>query len=485
MARAGWLVPAVISAVVIAQGIHGVSLLMGEHGDSGDILYDSVPAILHGHYHRSRALGVPLYEAIAALLVWLGGIRLVNLCSLLLAVGSVFVFDHLLDRTVPPTRRVLVLCAFALNPIFLTNSTVPIEWMLALFLILCQLAAAIAYASTRSMPALIAYAFANMGCVLTRPDLVWLCAPVFLALLWETGWNRTAVIQAAAANLVGAAVVAGVYLSINPLQELETAVTFDGGTLARRLMLAGGGAIGLFGLLGICAALVLVINILQRIRQTGLNATSLPAKLFLLSAPILIARFIILPTKIEYLFPMLVIFLLAVAYEARQTLALGVMAASLVLGSVVQLSLLERQGTSDVFHLRPHIAPGAIAQDWQRRQQNADQRDPRYLDAIADAVYRPAGQAVEALHMVKFFPGLVSEGGDLIVGAPDLYRFDNPRFDPPMRRNDYRRVYVCDKSVAMANEGWRVLQAPEPIARFDRASGQVDTRCRPENGGGK
>src|SRR6266700_6531075 len=101
--------PAICCVVLLAQALHGVTLPLGEHNDSREILQNSVAAILKGHYQRSRSLGVPLYEAIAAACVGIGGTLLANLYSLALAIGSVFLFNHLLGRDLPPARRVLIL----------------------------------------------------------------------------------------------------------------------------------------------------------------------------------------------------------------------------------------------------------------------------------------------------------------------------------------------------------------------------------------
>ena len=95
-----------------------------------------------------------------------------------------------------------------------------------------------------------------------------------------------------------------------------------------------------------------------------------------------------------------------------------------------------------------------------------------------------------ALHSVNFFPGLISDREDLVIGAPELYRLDNPRFTdtldsgkfgvPDLTRSAFKRVFVCDRSVMLAGLGWRSLQRPVPIAHLSPATGRVDTVCRPE-----
>jgi hypothetical protein len=166
----------------------------------------------------------------------------------------------------------------------------------------------------------------------------------------------------------------------------------------------------------------------------------------------------------------------------------------MALGSVVQLSLLERSGASDRLQIRLQLNPGAVAQDWERRAQNAALYDPRYLAAVAGAAYgagHTEGGTIPTLSPRIFFPGLISDTNDLIIGSPELYQLDNPRFgfgpgrrmfggNGDSRRSAYRQIYVCDKSVAAAGKGWRVLQPPTPIAKLDPATGQLDTHCAPE-----
>src|SRR5260370_35832904 len=113
--RRSWLdaiagaTPALCCVVLLAQALHGVTFPIGEHNDSQTILQNSVAAILEGHYQRSRSLGVPLYEAMAAACVGLGEPLLANLYSMGLAIGSVFLFNHLLGRDLPPPRRIAIL----------------------------------------------------------------------------------------------------------------------------------------------------------------------------------------------------------------------------------------------------------------------------------------------------------------------------------------------------------------------------------------
>jgi hypothetical protein len=488
--------PALCCAVLLAQALHGVSFPIGEHNDSHTILRNSVAAILEGHYQRSRSLGVPLYEAMAAACVKIGGLLLANLYSLALAIGSVFLFDHLLGHDLPPARRILILAAFALNPIFVSNSTMLIEWMQAVFFMLCLLAAATAFLRTQSAASTWCYALAGIGCVLTRPDLAWFCGVVLVALLWETSDIRKGA-KLIGANAVAAVVTIGVFLSLNDVRELATAVTFEDRELSRQVALAAANTVALLGIIGTIAALALLAGIGWRVLRQGIGSAPFETKLLLVAMPIFAARLVMLPTKVEFLFPLLIVFLLAVARQARSVAALAALAVSMALGSVVQLSLLEHSGESDTLHVRLQLQPGGVAQDWQRRLQNAEMLDPRYLAALATASYGTAGiegGAIPALYSRAFFPGLISDANDLVIGRSEIYQLDNPRFaigpgrlmSPGIgdsRRSVYRHIYVCDKSVAVAGKGWRSLQPLPPIAKLDPATGQVDTKCLREGDG--
>lgn len=476
--------PALCCLVLLAQAVHAVAIPIGEHNDSRTIL-DVVPSILGGHYQRSRSFGVPLYEVIVSGLVGLGGTLLANFYSLALAIGSVFAFNHLLGRDLAPVRRILALVAFALNPIFVSNSTMLIEWMQVVFFLLCLLLAAAAVRRTRSGGTIACYAVASVACVLTRPDLCLFCGALFLVLLWETRDMRLAV-KLAVANAIAGAITVAIFLWLNDVKDLATAITVEDRELWRRVALAIVDGVALLGIVGSVAALVLLAAILWDLVRR-VKSPSFDTKLLLLVLPLIVARQIGLPSKVEFLFPLLIVFLLAVARDGRGTAAFGLMAASLALGSVLQVSLLERTGSGDALHLRVGLHPGAVAQDFDRRVQNTSMFDPAYLTAIAKASYGTDG-AIPKLEAREFFPGLISDSNDLVIGAPALYQLDNPRFafegtrrmfggNGDSRRSAYRHIYVCDKSVAAAGKGWRTLQPPTPIARLDAATGGVDTKC--------
>jgi len=479
-----------VSAVLLAHGINTVGLTMGEHGDSGEILFKSIPAILSGHYHRSRAFGVPLYELVAAGLFEIGGIVLVNVWSLILAIGSLFIFGLMLGRSLPLVWYFLGLAAFALNPIFLTNSTTPIEWMQAVFLQLCLLWAAERYTDDPNTVSAVSFSTLSAACILTRPDLVWVCVPVFLTVAWLLRRRWVAVVVLGAVSAIAAIITASIFFTINVSHELSlTAITYrDGGTLPHRLALAIGYILALFGPVGLIAAVLCSKSIAMTAWRES-DKLRFPVALFVVAVPFLTLRFFILPTKVEYLFPLLVIFLLAVFRELRSTSAL-VLAAALVLGSVVQISLLLRsQDAADSLSFHLALNPGAIAQDIERRRQFMENYDPAFLDALSKQIY-PLETPRPRLHPAVFFPGLISDTNDLVIGKPELYRLDNPRTAlppevdrfgvPDYKRSSFRKIFICDKSVAMAGWGWRVLQPLVPITFLNRETGRLNTICGEE-----
>jgi len=477
--------PALCCVVLLVLAFHAVTIPIGEHNDSRTIL-DVVPAILSGHYQRSRSFGVPLYEVIVSALVWLGGTLLANLYSLALSLGSVFLFNHLLGRDLAPTRRIPALAGFALNPIFISNSTMLIEWMQVVFLLLCLLVAAVAVRRTRKAAAVACYALVSVACVLTRPDLCLFCGALFLVLLWDTR-DKGLAVKLVGANALAGVITIGIFLWLNDVKDLATAITVEDRELWRRVALATVDGVALLGLVGTVAALILLATIAWDCVRRGAKFPSFETKLLLVVLPLIVVRQIGLPSKVEFLFPLLIVFLLAMARDGRSVSALAAMAASLTLGSVLQVSLLERSGSGDALHFHLRLNPGAVAQDFDRRVQNTAMFDPAYLAAVARAAYGAAG-AIPMLQPRAFFPGLISDTNDLVIGAPAVYQLDNARFafegtrrmfggNGDSRRSAYRRIYICDKSVAAAGKGWRTLQPPTPIARLDAATGVVDTDC--------
>src|SRR5205814_2531649 len=102
-------------------------------------------------------------------------------------------------------------------------------------------------------------------------------------------------------------------------------------------------------------------------------------RLLLVATPILAARLVMLPSKVEFLFPLLIVLLLAAARQAPSVAALAALTVSLALGSIIQISLTERSGVSDALHFRLRANPGGGAQDLERRPPHAAVRGPRYL----------------------------------------------------------------------------------------------------------
>jgi hypothetical protein len=111
--------------------------------------------------------------------------------------------------------------------------------------------------------------------------------------------------------------------------------------------------------------------------------------------------------------------------------------------------------------------------------------DADHLAAIAKLADNSG--SIGTLSPRAFFPGLISDQIDLVIGAPEVYQLDNPRFNfgrtrlmfggnGDSHRSAYRHIYVCDKSVAAAGKGWRVLQSLPPIAQMDPTTKQVDAQ---------
>ena len=483
------ILPVLFCVILIAQALPGIVLPIGEHNDSRTIL-DSANAILSGHYARSRSLGVPLYEFIVAAMIGIGGTTLANIYSVALAIISVYLFDRLLSTRLATGRRILALVAFVLNPMFLINSSAIIEWMQAVALMLSLLV--VAKSILRAPPQaslLIWYGAASTAAVLTRPDMCLFCAALFVAVLWEKPDLHLGV-KLAAINAIAAAATLAIFLSLNSISDLSMAVTIEDRELIRRIGLAAVDGIALLGPVGSIASALILAGFARMLWVKRGQPIPFEIKLLMLVLPIVAARQVGLPSKLEFLFPLFIVFLLAAAHSSNWRW-LALLAASLALGSVVQISFLDRNADSDSLRFRVAVNQGALAQDFDRRIQNSQLFEPHYLEAVARAAYGDRTAPLPSLQPRIFFPGLISDTGDLIIGSHAEYMLDDPRFafgpgrlmfpgNGDSRRSTYKQIYICSASLAAAGKGWRVLQPPTPIARIDPTTGQLQAVCRRE-----
>ncbi len=236
-------------------------------------------------------------------------------------------------------------------------------------------------------------------------------------------------------------------------------------------------------LFGIPGAVVVAIVGVKLFRQAIHRAAlSFWERALLVAGPVLVVRFVILPDKLEYVLPLLVLVLLAFAHRRMSRLWLATLSLSSASLSVITLSLFVRDAEGDHLRFSLHLDHGAVAQDWDASRYEAMARDTTFLDAVATIVYRNESGPRPKLRAENFANGLISDSNDLIVGRSELYRMDNPRFPgEKFRRAAYRWIFICDKSMSSPIGGWRSLQPPPDLPAIDPQTGRLDLICEPEN----
>lgn len=479
-AQSDWPVLLLLALIIAGLGAHGVGLGLSSHSDSRAIVEKSIPAILHGSYVPSRSFGVPLYEVMSALLYEAtGSFTRVNCYSLVLAIVSLFVFASLLDRSLSVARRSLVLAGFALNPLVLINSSALIEWMQVTFFLVLLLVNAKAWLDHRRAIHLFGYGLSSALLVLTRPDMAVMCLALLLALLWETRLDPRCAVQLVVSNLVAGLATATIFVVINHgVDFIAQGNVLSDDPLLRRFGVATIGTINIFGPLGMVLITILGFNLVRTLFRDG-TEISWWDRLLLVTGPLFFARFVLVPDKLEYVLPLVVVVLLAVAHARLSLTSVAVVAFSLITTSAVCVSLFQRTDGTDRFTVALHVNRGAVAQDWEATRYDRLLTSRPFLDNLADVVYAGESPPRPQIHVNEI--GLFSDENDLIVGAEQLYRLDNARFTSlKSKRKAYRRVYVCDGSLIGFFPGWRVLQRPPALPRIDPITGQLVLHCRQE-----
>jgi hypothetical protein len=202
--------------------------------------------------------------------------------------------------------------------------------------------------------------------------------------------------------------------------------------------------------------------------------------LFLVAAPVYVVRFALLPDKLEYILPLVVVALLALVHGRFAHLWIAIAVVSLVASSAVSLSFFKREVGSDRLRVALGFAKGALAQDWDVTRANRLVTEPAFLEQVARLLYgdtypRPTMEAP------NFGIGITTSVNDLILGEEQLYLLDNRRFPwPKYQRRSYRQIFICKGSIVGPKPGWRVSQPPLTFLLLDPDTGNLIARCRSE-----
>jgi hypothetical protein len=484
--RSPWASVVIPGFFLIAVAIIGgryVGSGLATHGDSRSVIEGSVPAILQGSYFRSRSYGNPLYEYAAALIYPAGGVLLTSLYSLVLALASIVVFNRLLGPRVVGAVRLFALAALCFNPLFLINAFAVSEWSQVVLILLLLLWSAREWLVTARPASLAGVGLFSALLVLTRPDSALVCAGVCAALLWQIRFERNRSLALLGALALAAVVTVSIFALLNHgLAFVKTGINFATAPYWRRAIVASVGIYSTFGPIAPLIVVVVAIGVLRRLPTMPSTTDSFWARLFILTVPIVLIRFVTLPDKLEYILYLLVLATLLLAYECPRPLWLALYAVSSALSSVVTLSLFERVGITDHISLHARFGPGAVAQDARGIQYNWQlMRDPSLRSRISAVVYGGSGDARPQLRTENWAAGLLSDTGDLIVGEPEAYHLDNPRDEAKYQRHLYTDIYLCNRSVWInGSYGWRLAEPAVAWPTFDDREGQLNLRCHKE-----
>lgn len=468
-----------LAVLLAAAGLHGATLGLSAHGDSRAIVERSIPAILRGSYLPGRSFGNPLYEYVCGAIYRVtGSLLAVNCYSIVMGIGSLVLFGRLLRDGAGALRRSLALAGFALNPLVLINTSALIEWMQATLLLLVLLMSAELWLGRRRHQDLVAYAFCSALLVLTRPDAVWVCAAILLALIWSAQGEAVALKALLFANVIAAVGTAAIFLIINHGTGFLNGYEPSGDGLLRRSGIALLSVAAAFGPLGGCFLVCIDLALVHRMFVDGSGAISWWGRLLLVTSALFTIRMILLPDKLEYLLPLLVIALLTVTIERFPTYWVACVATSSLLSSFVCVSLFARHTGQDQMRVDLAITPGAVAQEWEVTSYYNTLQKRQFLQGLARVVYPEDSHQRPVLQAVNYAIGVLSDSNDLIIGEEQLYRLDNSRFrGGAFQRWSYRHIYVCTGSISGFKPGWRVFQRPPTLPAFDSRSQRLTLQC--------
>ena len=445
------------ATLVAAAGLGGLGLGYAEDVDSLGIAR-SAEAILAGGYERSRVLGVPLFELIAAGLLGLGGVSLVNAASLVFTLGAVVFLWAALRRT-GGKGAPFALFAAAASPLILINASAMMETSLLALCVSAGLWAAVSAAATGERRFVIAAALAGALATAARPDAALFALALGGSLAFEQrkDWRKAAETLAWFAGLGLLAI--GLYGLMNGGYAFLDQVAVSQDTPARSAARAVLGAAAVLGLFG---AVVLAITLARAARNPkaawtrAVDATPAArvALLIAIAAGVMYGlRFLALPDELEYLLPAFLCLCLAFgAFAGRLTCAL--LAFSLLVANVGQIALFERRG-EDV-RVAVSLQHGALVQDWAFRRHNQWLRSPQTEAILADLAGE-LGATPDRTHL--WLNGVAFPGGGVVVGADQVYRFRSAPPDNPHHELRYREIVVCPVSI-IPRRGWRLLQPP-------------------------
>jgi hypothetical protein len=300
-------------------------------------------------------------------------------------------------------------------------------------------------------------------------------------MMWQRRFEMVEILQLMGASVIAGAATITIFLLINGgVGFLHNIVWDPSNTWSRTFIIAIVDICNLFGFAGVVVLGGCTAWLLIRLRRGAEWELTFWGRLYLVGLPVGIFRFIVLPSKLEYVFHLIILALLMIAYERIRLVWAGLFSISIILPSLFTISVFQREADNDRLFVRFHLNSSAIIQDWTTAEANALVMNPDFLEKMAEQVYADEPGPPPRLYTVTWGPGLLSDRGDLIIGESEAYRLDSSRQNSSYHRRLYRRIYICNKSVFHGIPGWRYMQQPVQSLSVDPRTGKINVQCHRE-----
>ncbi|MCB1480810.1 MAG: hypothetical protein KDJ55_02330 [Rhodobiaceae bacterium] len=430
-------VAAILSvAVFVALGIGGAGHGYAPDGDSVR-LFDTARIILDADYKPSRSSGYPAFEAMIALVVWLGGgVRAVSIVVMAMWLATAAILTSL----ALPDRRWAAPVVLLLTPVVLVNSSWPMETGQAALLTVLYMAG---HLNAGGRLRFAAMAITGTLLVLTRIDACFAIVALGLAgLISERDWQHFACVA-----VIGVVTFA-IYALLNdglsflgPFNTPHESVLrhFAKAAIISYLMLA---------FIGFAAGIA-VLNRWNELEGQTRWALGLLALLWG-------ARLVILPEELEYL---IIPYVMLLVWYVRlpSTLSATRLLAIAIVSNLFAPVLFERPDrTQDQYRLTFALGAPPVVQDFHGRKaynEVLQSGTTEYIRAQSGMDIVPS-----PFHDWMFTP----QRDGIVIFADALYAFRSQRSQslPRADLSQYSRIVLCD-GLRLPTRGWRWMQRHE------------------------
>ena len=343
-----------LGVIVTLTRLPWINLGYGSDADAWRVAITARWLWAHGEYFPSRLPGYPVHELSAVLLIW-GGWLATNTATLVMSLAGIYLFATIVRLTNSQPRGLLTL-SFSFTPLLWINSTVTMDYMWALTLVLASYLLLL-----RDRPALAGVVLGlASGCRLISFALV---GPFALPLLRRRQWRELARMVAALA-LTFVVVYAPLLLRYGSRMFNFADWRPTWGQFARTMGVEAAGLMA-FGVL----ALVALLSLPRLRRLPAMTRRDPQFATWLVAVLLIAAAFFRLPLEEAY-FILLVpfLYLMLARWLWRPLFVLA--CAGIVTGGVLDLHTDAPNGWKSplaVLYLRPDR--GRLIVDWELRRQ--------------------------------------------------------------------------------------------------------------------